>query len=336
MTLGAIDNDWILRARGPKHPVSPDRPYAWLVEQERAASGRIEDVATIFLTNRECPFRCLMCDLWKNTTDQTIQADELVGQLQFALARLAEHPDTHPRRLAQWKLYNSGNFFDAQAIPQKAIPPLVELANTHQAQGHLSHLIIECHPRLLGDRCRQFHDALSTSLEVAMGLETIDPAVLPRLNKQMTLDDFRHGVDFLRRDGILVRAFILLKAPFQSEAAGLDWSLRSIEWAFAHGVDCCAVIPTRTGNGSLEQLQALGHFSEPRLKTLEQVIEGGLSLAKANQRLFVDLWDLERFSTCPGCVAQRRARLHRMNLDQCLLPPVRCEVCDPDDNDRTN
>ena len=32
-------------------------------------TGGCVDVATLFLTNRECPFRCLMCDLWKNTLE---------------------------------------------------------------------------------------------------------------------------------------------------------------------------------------------------------------------------------------------------------------------------
>ena len=43
------------------------RPYAFFVEEERSASGEVVPVATVFLTNRECPWRCLMCDLWKNT-----------------------------------------------------------------------------------------------------------------------------------------------------------------------------------------------------------------------------------------------------------------------------
>src|SRR5664280_1287995 len=58
---------WIVSMRGNKNSVDPQKAYGWLVEKERTISGLIEDTGIIFLTNRECPFHCLMCDLWKNT-----------------------------------------------------------------------------------------------------------------------------------------------------------------------------------------------------------------------------------------------------------------------------
>ena len=44
-------------ARPPRNAVDPRRPYAFLIEPERNPRGEIVDVATLFLTNRECPFR---------------------------------------------------------------------------------------------------------------------------------------------------------------------------------------------------------------------------------------------------------------------------------------
>jgi hypothetical protein len=67
-----INDEWIMSGRNRKNPVDHGKPYAWLVEKERTISGKIEDIAIFFLTNRECTFRCLMCDLWKNTTDNTV------------------------------------------------------------------------------------------------------------------------------------------------------------------------------------------------------------------------------------------------------------------------
>ena len=44
-----------------------------------------------------------------------------------------------------------------------------------------------------------------------MGLESIHPEVLPKLNKQLTPNDFRETTAFLRANDIDTRAFILLK-----------------------------------------------------------------------------------------------------------------------------
>ena len=64
----------ILAARGSREALDPARPYAFLIEPERMPGGDLEDVATIFTTNPECSFRCLMCDLWKYTTPRGTRA----------------------------------------------------------------------------------------------------------------------------------------------------------------------------------------------------------------------------------------------------------------------
>lgn len=301
----------IVAARPPKNVVDPGRPYGYFVEPERTAAGLVENVATILLTNRECPWRCLMCDLWRNTTDRRVPAGAIPQQIDYALARLppAEHV----------KLYNSGSFFDAQAIPPGDHAAIAERV----ARFHT--VIVENHPRLCGDACLAFRDRLETNLEVALGLETAHPGLLERLNKGMTLDDFARAVAFLRRQGIAVRAFILLAPPFATRAEGNEWAARSIELAFSLGVGCCVVIPTRTGNGILDRLAASGDFHPPTLASMEQVLEAGLALGGG--RVFVDLWDVERFYACPRCGPARARRLGEMNLSQQPLPPIACD-CD--------
>lgn len=306
-----VKTDLILAARGPKNPVDPRRPYAFLVERERAESGDIVEVATVFLVNRECPWRCLMCDLWKNTTDDSVPPGAVPEQIDFALSRLP------PAR--QIKLYNSGNFFDAAAIPPGDHRAIADRLR------HFERVVVENHPKLCGEACLRFRDLLGTPLEVAMGLETIHPEVLPRLNKQMTLDDFARAVDFLTRNGIEARAFVLLRPPFLSEDEGLEWVVRSVEWALSRDVGCCVVIPTRGANGMLEQLGAAGQFAPPTLRSLEQSLERGLAIGGG--RVFADLWDVERIFDCPECSRTRADRLERMNLSQIVEPSVSCERC---------
>jgi len=304
----------IVAARRDRNALDVGTPYSFLVEPERTHAGRIEDVATVFLTNRECPFKCLMCDLWQNTVEQTVPLGAIPRQIDFALQRLP--PARH------LKLYNSGNFFDAKAIPREDWPEIVERARGFQS------VIVENHPKLCGPPCLDFRDRLAehgVELEIAVGLETIHPEVLPRLNKQMTLDDYARAVAFLAEAGIRVRSFVLLRPPFLTEQEGVEWALRSVEFAFDRGVSCCAVIPTRAGNGMMEQLAAAGQFSPPELSSLETVLEEGIALKRG--RVFVDLWDAQQFATCRRCVDARISRLARMNLQQRSEVLIECADC---------
>jgi radical SAM enzyme (TIGR01210 family) len=306
------DDHWIRNQRGPKNQIDPYRPYHLLLEKERSLTGEIEDVITIFLTNKECRFTCLMCDLWKNTTERPVPSGAIPQQIEWALEQLP------PAK--QIKLYNSANFFDPGAIPTSDYKRIAELVEPFET------VIVENHPNLTGERCLQFARMLRPRLQMALGLETTHPEVLQKLNKKMKPEDFRRSVNFLKGHGISVRAFILLKPPFLSEDEGIQWAKESLIYAFDSGTDCCIVIPTRAGNGAMDQLQQDGYFSPPRLQSLEEVLDFGINL-KAGQ-VFADTWDLKQFSNCEQCFEKRKSRIEQMNLQQQYLPPVSCS-CDP-------
>jgi hypothetical protein len=291
----------------------PFKPHAFFLEEERAGSGQVVSSATILLTNKECPWRCLMCDLWKNTTTQTVPVGAIPRQIDHALAQLRSRPE-------QIKLYNSGSFFDPAAIPPVDYPAIARTV------AFAKHVVVESHPRLVGERALRFRDLLSGSLEVAMGLETVHPQVLPRLNKKFELGHFSQAAAFLRTHGISVRAFVLVKPPFLDEEEGLEWAVKSVAFALSCGATVVSLIPTRPGNGALERLMAAGEFSPPRLTTLEKALELALDV-RGDGRIFADTWDSEQFSRCPACFEKRRQRIHAMNLSQRIQPAIDCPTC---------
>ncbi len=303
-----LGDEWIIGQRGPRNSVDPSRPYAVTVEPELGADGNVADVATVFITNRECPFRCLMCDLWKNTTTHRVPDGAVPGQIEIALPQAPS--------AQRVKLYNSGSFFDSQAIPRSDGARIADLL------AGLQTVTVESHPRLINERCTEFAAMLEPELEVAMGLETVDPDVLPHLNKRMTLSDYESATRFLNDIGVRVRAFILLRTPFQTEEGGLEWAKRSLDYASSIGVECSTIIPTRVGNGAMEWLQANGHFDTPSLSSLEEALDYGVSLSSG--RVFADLWDIDKFSSCTDCGPDRAERLKQINLSQEFLPWVTC------------
>ena len=170
---------------------------------------------------------------------------------------------------------------------------------------------------------------LKPELQIAIGLETVHPEILLKLNKQMTAEDFRLAVSFLTANEIPSRAFILLRPPFMTEAEGIYWAERSIDFAFRAGVECCTVIPVRAGNGAMDRLQGKGHFTPPDIRSLEKALEYGIGLKRG--RVFADTWDLGLFSSCEKCSGDRTARITEMNMGQKIVKSIICS-CDEENN----
>ena len=331
---------WVLERRGPKAALDPARAYAVEFEEELDARGTLAPTGVIFLTNRECPFRCVMCDLWRHTLDETVAPGVVAAQVRAALSGLPP--------IRQVKLYNAGSFFDPAAIPPADDDGIAA------AVAGVERVIVEAHPGFLtgayADRCLRLRDRLrdvrlqpeatsvhgeTTSvqpdfpldprrLEVAIGLETAHEETLARLNKRMTVDSFRRAASFVLENGMDLRVFILLNPPFLGGEQAIEWACRSIDVAATCGATVCSVIPTRSGNGAMEALEDA--VERPRLPALERVLEYGIS--RHRLRVFADLWDVERFFDCE-CSAPRRVRLQQMNRTQTVPSPLTCERCHP-------
>jgi uncharacterized Fe-S cluster-containing MiaB family protein len=356
-------NVWIVQQRGPKNILDPWKPYAFFQEEEFGADGRPVATTTVLLTNKECPYRCLMCDLWRNTLDERVPPGAIPAQIRYALetsprprgcaspfsetergaytigralrsaaiacTSIAErgeesHVSTHSAEKAQGAVRTQIKLYNAGSFfDTQAIPP-EDYAEIAECVAGFDRVIVECHPLLIDESCLRFRDLLSGKLEIAIGLETVHALALEQLNKRFTVGQFRAAAGFLSRNGISLRVFLLLRPPFLSEAEGLTWARRSLETALQCGASVCCLIPTRGGNGAMETLASTGDFAPPDLKSLEAAVEYGLSLEQG--RIFADLWDIEKFHSCL-CSPARTARLVHMNRTQQIPPPIHCPTC---------
>jgi radical SAM enzyme (TIGR01210 family) len=314
--MGPLAEDRRIRAlRPPKRPVDPWQPLGTLVEEERRPGGLRERALTVFLAGSECPFTCSFCDLWRATLDRATPLGALPRQLALALQ------GRDPLALDRLKLYNASNFFDRRAVPPGDLEALAQLAAPFRA------VTVESHARTIDRRARDFAARLSGRLEVAIGLETIEPVAMAHLNKRMDLADFDRAARFLQDSGVDLRVFVLLGVPYTPPGDAVDWCVRSVEYALARGAGLVALIPVRGGNGELERLESAGHFVRPTLAQLEEALERSLDLGAGV--VTADLWDVERLIACPACGPARVARLRRLNATGVRESPVICAACGP-------
>jgi archaeosine synthase beta-subunit len=300
--------------RGPKPRVDPWRAHGSLVEDERRPDGTIERALTVFLSGAECPFTCSFCDLWQYTTDDPTPAGALPKQIADTLSSMKL---TGEDRI---KLYNASNFFDRRAVPTEDLPRIAELC------APFAGVTVESHASTIGTMTLDFARRLpgGARLEVAIGLETIHPEASARLNKRLDVAQFDTAAWFLAGHAIDLRVFVLLGAPHVPSAESVDWTVRSVEYAAKRGAAMVSIIPVRGGNGEMERLELLGHFTPPTLGQLESALERCLGIA--NTVVTADLWDVERLPACAGCGKARIDRLRRLNVTGRLEPPVTCDL----------
>ena len=299
-------------ARRPPHPIPPlDGPPRLLHERERDRQGGLHPVTTVFLVGATCPFDCVFCDLWQHTIPGPTPPGAITAQLDRALPAIPHD--------AWIKLYNASNFFDDHAVPSAEDAGLVARLR------RFDRVVVECHPRLIGDRCFGFAERLEGRLEVAVGLETVHPDAVERLGKRMTIADFDAAAGALRDRAIGLRAFVLLGAPFVPAGAQRVWTLRSVRHAVGAGATTVSIIPLRRGAPRLDTLAAAGAWRPVTLDDLEAVLQAALEETGAVVQ--GDLWDLDRLAVCPVCLPDRRARLTEMNLLGRPVDPVGCRRC---------
>ena len=281
----AARDRFILDLRGPRTPHDPRRYQDLAVEDEVTERGDAARVGTVFLTGRECPWRCAMCDLWRFTT----HGDTPYGAIPLQLAAARQVWRDRDESVSRIKLYNASNFFDPRAIPESDYESIA----SHLLD--LDQVIVESHPSLVGERVEKFLSTLrGPSLEVAMGLETAHPAALDALNKRMTTADFSRASEWLRSRQVSVRAFLLINPPFIAPEEQDEWLLRSVEFAESCGASVVSLVPTRGGNGTMEALAREGLFRPPTADDVArsvQLVHGrATNHERRATRILLDPW----------------------------------------------
>jgi archaeosine synthase beta-subunit len=312
VSLSATDQR-IRGLRSPKPKIDPSKAHGWLFDEERRPDGHVEHALTIFLAGSECPFTCSFCDLWRFTIDGPTPAGALPKQIADTLRSIDGLPAD------RIKLYNASNFFDKRAVPAEDLPRIAELI------APFASVTVESHANTIGPSTLELARRIPGRLEVGIGLETINATAQAHLNKHLDLARFDQAADFLADHDVGLRVFVLLGVPYVSPEESVEWTVRTAKYAAQRGAAVVSLIPLRGGNGEMERLESLGHFTLPTLAQLEDALEQCLCLTGA--AVAADLWDVDRLPACDHCRDRRVERLRRLNVTGRVEPRVECAMC---------
>jgi len=331
--MGELLTERIRSYRSAKIARRVGEPMGWNRELEPDGRGGTISSRTYVLVGPECRFTCSMGDLWKYTFQQArTPAGSISSQIEELNRQVLSGGSSGNK---EWvKLYNASNFFDPLNIDTSEDPSISRGCDDFQR------VVVENHASMLispktRDLVRRFRDLLPCELEIAMGLETIDPIGMKWLNKSMKLEHFQEAVEFLNHEGIGVRAFVLLQPLGCILEESIDWAVRSSRQAARWGAERICLIPTRPGNGFVENSATQLGWKPPTAWQLEQAFgllfeDGkGESMSGSSVPIYtVDLWDWDSMlDICEGCSRRRFERLQRMNLTQQMVVEKSFEEC---------
>jgi hypothetical protein len=249
------------RHRRPREP----RRAVTTWREEELLDGQAVKALVGILETRGCSHDregggCSMCGYAGDTPLRPPTEEELLAQVEHVASR---------REDASWvKLYTSGSMLDPGEVPPTVLEAVVEafgdadMLTVESRAEHVSRGRVEA----LGDTSRR---------EVAIGLESASDAVLAEaVHKGMTLHGFQEAARQVKDAGARLRAYVLLKPPFLTEAEAVDDALEAAAVAAAAGADVVSVNPVNIhGDTLVDFLHYRGEYEPPWLWSVVDVLE---------------------------------------------------------------
>jgi radical SAM enzyme (TIGR01210 family) len=231
--------------------------------------GDVLPSLTIILKTTGCRYnRCRMCSYRheRYSGGESEPDEQILSQLRW----VEKHHDL--RKTSMVKIYTSGSFFDPAEIPTEVAGRVADLF-----AGKL--VVVETRPEYIDPfRIEEFIQRIDTGawsipLFVAIGLETVTDAVREKsINKGFSWQDFLQASSRAHSAGAGVKAYLLHKPPFLTEAEAIDDMNESI--AALEGIaDLVSMNPcTVQRNTELEYFWKRGAFRPPYLWSVLSIL----------------------------------------------------------------
>jgi conserved hypothetical protein TIGR01210 len=259
-----------IRGLKDKHydPHEPTR--VWLDEDN--TPGGVYDSLTIILNTGGCRWAraggCTMCGYVAESVEGGSVAHEaLMDQIEICLEHEANNAD-EPAELI--KIYTSGSFLDEREVGAETRQAIAETF------GDRERIVVESLPDFVDrEKITDFTDH-GLAVDIAVGLETATDRVRHDcVNKYFDFADFEAACETAQDAGAGIKAYLLMKPPFLSEAEARDDMVDSVRRCAA--VDGCHTVSMNPCNVQeytmVNELFRAGGYRPPWLWSVADVLE---------------------------------------------------------------
>jgi hypothetical protein len=247
----------------------PHEPTRVWLDEDNTPDG-VRQSLTIILNTGGCRWAraggCTMCGYVAESVEGgTVPLDALTEQLEACLDHEREEAD-EPSPLV--KIYTSGSFLDEREVPAAFRDRVAD------AFADRERLVVESLPDFVDEaKLRDFTDR-GLATDVAVGLETATDRVRHDcVNKYFDFDEFVTASERANAAGAGIKAYLLMKPPFLSEAEAIEDMVASIRRTAEHA-HTVSMNPCNVQRYTMvDDLHFRGGYRPPWLWSVAEVLE---------------------------------------------------------------
>ena len=249
----------------------PQEPTRVWLDEDNTPDG-VYDSLTIILNTGGCRWAraggCTMCGYVAESVEGgTVAHEDLMTQVQKCLDHEAENAD---ERAGQVKIYTSGSFLDEREITAETRDAIAETF------ADRDRMVFESLPDFVdAEKIADFTDR-GIETDVAIGLETATDRIRRDcVNKYFEFSEFERAAAEALDVGAGIKAYLLMKPPFLSEAEAIEDMKRSIRrCAAVEGCHTVSMNPCNVQRHTMvEDLYYGDGYRPPWLWSVAEVLE---------------------------------------------------------------
>jgi len=191
---------------------------------------------------------CSVCGYINDSShDQPIPKKRILKEIDHSLSQIDSN------KSIEFKLYNSGSFFDAKDVPEKLREKILEIIRN---DNRIFKFSIESRPEFIIDNLEVVRDTKRKlepiQLEIGIGLESSNDTILKDCwNKGFSVKDYKKSVHQIQSLNIRLKSYVFIKPPFLTEIEAIVDAIKTARDTIRIGTDAVSFNPCNIQSGTL-------------------------------------------------------------------------------------